>query len=694
MPRRISVILVTAAVGAAATPAVGQAAETYTVDAGAAAPGCVAKVCKTVIAAVGVVADGDTIIVKPGTYKETGKITLTKKNVLIQGTAGKTTIYPAASAATGDPTFTLIQGNVLDGITVATAANAGPAVLVTGRDTVFKNGAILRLVASTDDAAAYAVDPTVGAGTSTLKSSTIINGPAGATTQTQPAVLGNATSTLAIADSLVISGAGNGPAVGLVGNDKNADSSPIANTVTRSTLVAQKPASDALTVTSPATDALKKAVTLDSIALLAGASGAGLKVATLGGALPGQDTAGDVKVIATHVTVAGGDKPFAVSAASSGQTAAGNVDVTFDRSIVHGKSQGTVTSFTPAIPISLLGGVANTARVTVSTSDTTQNAVGAAADNATVTVPGKMTTPDDQLFVNLAKLNVHLRATAPVIDKGGAPVGGESTTDFEGQPRLAGAATDLGADEFLNLKPTASAVATPVAARQGDTITFDGSKSTDPEGASGGGIAKYRWFFGDGSTQETTTPAITHVYSQLGIYNATLTVVDTGGAASTAVAIPTVLITDGTPPVVKLTSPAKNKAFKIFATKKVKQGKKTVTTTTLDKKLLAKVLFTGTATDATPVKSVELSIRRVSITKKKTTSAAAAACVYLDGKTTFKASSCKKPVFFVLTQKNGAFSYKLKSTLKPKAGVYEVSARATDAGGSVSKPVTVRFVLK
>ncbi|MCW2998502.1 MAG: hypothetical protein JWN65_2051 [Solirubrobacterales bacterium] len=693
MSRRVSLVLLATVVGAGATPVAAQAADTYTVDASAAAGCSAAKVCKTVLAAVGAVADGDTIIVKPGTYQETGRIALTKKNVLIRGTVGKTTIFPAAGATAGDPTITLIQGNVLDGITVATAANAGPAVLVTGRDTTVKNGAILRLSASTVDAAAYAVDATVAAGTSTLQATTIINGPAGATTQTQPAVLGNGTSTLAITDSLVLSGPGNGPAVALTGNDKNGDSSPIANTITRSTLVAQKPAGDALTITSAANDALKKAVTLDSSALLAGTSGAGLHVATLAGTLPGQDTAGDVKVVARHVTVAGGDKPFVVSAASSGATAAGNVDVTFDRSIVHGKGQGTVSSFTPALPIPLLAGSANTARVIVSTSDTTQNAVGAPADNATITVPGKTTTPDDQLFVNLAKRNVHLRATAPVIDKGGPAVAGESTTDIDSQPRVTGAASDLGADEFLNLRPTASAVATPVTAKQGHTVTFDGSRSTDPEAASGGGIAKYRWVFGDGSTQETTTPTVAHSYSQLGLYNATLTVVDTGGAVSATAAIPTVAVTDGTAPVVKLTAPTKRQVFRIFTLRKFKKGKTTVTTTTLDRKRLAQVLFAGTVTDTSPLKSVELSIRRVSATKTKARTAATT-CVYLDGKTTFKTSSCKKPVFFVVRQKGGVFTYRLRSALKPKAGLYEVAVRATDAGGTVSKPVTVRFTLK
>lgn len=696
MPRRVVFVLLTVAFSVAAVPAAAQAAvQTYTVDTAAAGPGCdTTRLCKTVTAAVAAVADGDTIVVKPGTYREAGKITLTKKDVVIQGTPGKTTIFPAASAVAGDPTFTLTQGNVLDGITVATAANAGPAIRVMGPGTVVKNGAILRVAASTADAPAYAVDAAVTAGTSTVQQSTIVNAPAGASAQTQPAVSGNATSTLALTDALVISGAGNGPAVALVGNDKNADATAIANTITRSNLIAQRAASDALTITGAADDARRKAVTLDSTALLPGTSGTGVSVATLAGSMPGQDSSGDVKVIARHVTVAGGDKPFAVAATSSG-TPAGSIDVTFDRSIVHGRSQGTVTSFTPilpplTLPIPGVGGTANTARVVISASDTTQDAIGAASDKATVTVPGKTTTPDAQLFVNLAKANVRLRANAPAIDKGGPAVAGESTTDFEGQPRLTGAATDLGADEFLNLRPTASAVANPRVARQGAAITFDASSSSDPEAGSGGGIAKYQWAFGDGSTQETTTPTVTHSYAQRGFFDATLTVVDAGGLASASFAIPRVAIVDGTPPVVKLTSPTANRTFKVFVTKKVKKGTRTVSVTRIDKKRLVKVLFKGTVTDASPLRSVELAIRRVSVAR----GTASTSCVYLVAKTTFKTVSCKKPAFFVVQQKSGAFRYRFKSTLRPKAGLYEVSARATDAGGVVSSPVRVRFRLK
>jgi len=62
-------------------------------------------------------------------------------------------------------------------------------------------------------------------------------------------------------------------------------------------------------------------------------------------------------------------------------------------------------------------------------------------------------------------------------------------------------------------------------------VSFDGSAST----ASSGAIASYAWSFGDGSTQTTTTPQVTHAYTQPGTYTATLTVTDQAGCSTTVV---------------------------------------------------------------------------------------------------------------------------------------------------------------
>lgn len=56
----------------------------------------------------------------------------------------------------------------------------------------------------------------------------------------------------------------------------------------------------------------------------------------------------------------------------------------------------------------------------------------------------------------------------------------------------------------------------------GDTVSFDGSESTDNHY-----IAEYKWDFGDGNTADTAKS--THIYSEAGNYTAVLTVKDSAG---------------------------------------------------------------------------------------------------------------------------------------------------------------------
>jgi hypothetical protein len=74
-----------------------------------------------------------------------------------------------------------------------------------------------------------------------------------------------------------------------------------------------------------------------------------------------------------------------------------------------------------------------------------------------------------------------------------------------------------------NVPPTADANG-PYAAETGAAITFDGSDSSDPEGA----IASYAWDFGDSASGsgETTT----HTYATEALFSVTLTVTDAAGA--------------------------------------------------------------------------------------------------------------------------------------------------------------------
>jgi RHS repeat-associated protein len=68
----------------------------------------------------------------------------------------------------------------------------------------------------------------------------------------------------------------------------------------------------------------------------------------------------------------------------------------------------------------------------------------------------------------------------------------------------------------------------PYSGTPGQTITFNGTKSTGPSGQS----LSYEWSFGDGSTGTGKSP--THSYTAVGTYTVSLTVIDNLGGSSTA----------------------------------------------------------------------------------------------------------------------------------------------------------------
>jgi PKD repeat protein len=59
-------------------------------------------------------------------------------------------------------------------------------------------------------------------------------------------------------------------------------------------------------------------------------------------------------------------------------------------------------------------------------------------------------------------------------------------------------------------------------------VTFDASTSDSPVGT----VVLYDWDFGDGQTQSTTSPTISHTYSNGGTYNVTLTVTNSAGTST------------------------------------------------------------------------------------------------------------------------------------------------------------------
>lgn len=71
-----------------------------------------------------------------------------------------------------------------------------------------------------------------------------------------------------------------------------------------------------------------------------------------------------------------------------------------------------------------------------------------------------------------------------------------------------------------NLAPTASVSVEATEVLVGDTVTFTGTGSTDPNGD----VLTYNWTFGDGAS--ATGDAVTHSYTATGTYTAALTVSD------------------------------------------------------------------------------------------------------------------------------------------------------------------------
>jgi len=72
--------------------------------------------------------------------------------------------------------------------------------------------------------------------------------------------------------------------------------------------------------------------------------------------------------------------------------------------------------------------------------------------------------------------------------------------------------------------PTASFSFSPVSPRTGQSVSLNGTGSSDPDGT----ISSYAWIFGDGGTGSGATP--THTYSKPGTYTVQLSVTDDSGS--------------------------------------------------------------------------------------------------------------------------------------------------------------------
>ena len=94
----------------------------------------------------------------------------------------------------------------------------------------------------------------------------------------------------------------------------------------------------------------------------------------------------------------------------------------------------------------------------------------------------------------------------------------------------------------------------PYTCKLGDTITFSGSGSYDPDGT----IVSYEWNFGDGNIGSGISP--THMYSNYGTFSVALTVTDNEGLTDTDVTTANVYKLN--PPYITLLYPVGNEELK------------------------------------------------------------------------------------------------------------------------------------
>jgi hypothetical protein len=142
------------------------------------------------------------------------------------------------------------------------------------------------------------------------------------------------------------------------------------------------------------------------------------------------------------------------------------------------------------------------------------------------------------LFINPSAGDYHIPWNSPLVDAGvpGALSGSDSVFDLGGNPRLVNGRRDIGAYEYQRLPPTASIAPSNASATTGQTITFDGTKSSDPDD---GDTLTYAWSVDNGPTVSTggTFPT---AFSTVGAHKVTLTVTDPTGLANSMSATVTV----------------------------------------------------------------------------------------------------------------------------------------------------------
>jgi PKD repeat protein len=120
----------------------------------------------------------------------------------------------------------------------------------------------------------------------------------------------------------------------------------------------------------------------------------------------------------------------------------------------------------------------------------------------------------------------------------GDPSTGYSDYSSLGEFNLSGTIVSVGGQP-----PVAAASATPTSGTVPLAVAFSSAGSSDPDGT----IVSYSWNFDDGGTSNEANPA--HTYSTVGVFNASLTVIDNNGLSDVASVTITVNDVPNLPPV-------------------------------------------------------------------------------------------------------------------------------------------------
>jgi hypothetical protein len=383
-------------------------------------------------------------------------------------------------------------------------------------------------------------------------------------------------------------------------------------------------------------------LTVDSSIVIGGARGAAFRVTTTNGSA-------DASLALNHVTSVTPGAGIALLGPTSDNLAldpVGDITLTVTSSIIRGASgaisdPGFAVLGVPVRP-------ANSVTATFANSNASKfikpdGQPAAGSGNATA---------NSALFASPGSLR--LKHGSPAIDQGGPLAAGESTTDIDGDPRVNGPASDIGADEFTNHAPVLTLSVLPEVPRTGQKVVASG-RAADREG--GSDLNGFLTEWGDGSPRVTSsTSVLEHVYDKPGTYTVRMITRDKSGEWSN-LAEQTITVVDADPPRLQLTAPAPGTTVRLNSD----SGHK-------------RLRIAGTATDATGVAAVEVALTKRGKKNK---------CLQYVGNT-FGKGACDNYVFLPATIIGDTFALRTQKDVVIPTGSYRVRVRGRDVGGSAT----------